>query len=154
MADATGLGPVALKACGFESHAAHQIQNKNTLIIKWLQRVLLLSLLYVVLYVQSLACAILEIFGNSGNSGDGTGIYGLNSIIVVARDQLQVVPSNWLKDEELLARGYAQYISQKNGGELLAQLEKDAKLGVGRVFFSKSDEIKSLFDTTIQEVGL
>lgn len=61
---------------------------------------------------------------------------------------------NWLKDEELLARGYAQYISQKNGGDLLAQLEKDATLGVGRVFFSKSDEIKSLFDTTIQEVGL
>ena len=61
---------------------------------------------------------------------------------------------NWLKDEELLARGYAQYISQKNGGELLAQLENDAKLGVGRVFFSKKDEIKSLFDSTIQEVGL
>ncbi len=61
---------------------------------------------------------------------------------------------NWLKDEELLARGYAQYISQKNGGELLAQLEKDAILGVGRVFFSKSVEIKSLFDSTIQEVGL
>lgn len=36
----------------------------------------------------------------------------------------------------------------------LEWLEKDAKLGVGRVFFSKSDEIKSLFDTTIQEVGL
>ena len=61
---------------------------------------------------------------------------------------------DWLKDDELLARGYAQYISQKNKGELLAQLEKDATLGVGRVFFSKSDEIKSLFDSTIQEVGL
>ena len=60
----------------------------------------------------------------------------------------------WMRDDELLARGYAQYISQKNGGELLAQLEIDATLGVGRVFFSKSDEIKYLFDTTIQEVGL
>ena len=66
------------------------------------------------------------------------------------RDKLE----NWLTDKELIARGYAQYIAQKNGDFLLAQLDNDAKLGVGRVFFSKSDEIRTAFDKTIKEVGL
>ena len=43
-------------------------------------------MLYVELYVQSLTGAVLEILGNSGNSGDGTGIYGLDTIVIVASD--------------------------------------------------------------------
>ena len=61
-----------------------------------------------------------------------------------------------LKPEELIARSFAEFESNINKGELLEQLQNDAKLSSGtlKYFPSVASELKKVYTEILSEVGL
>lgn len=63
---------------------------------------------------------------------------------------------SFLKDKELIARSFAEFESNINKGELLEQLQNDAKLSSGtlKYFPSVASELKKVYTEILSEVGL